>query len=75
MLCYSDPTKDTEFLFNYLETRKISEGKIYQLHKVIHFAIQLLFDMFITEINIYTFKAHKYAQNHMQVFVLSLHYF
>jgi len=27
VLCYSDPTMDTDFLFNYLETRKISEKK------------------------------------------------
>ena len=58
VLCYSDPTMDTDFLFNYLETRKISERKIYHLHKVIHIAIQLVFGMFITDINIHTFKAH-----------------
>jgi hypothetical protein len=64
VLSYSDPTIRTDFLSNYLETRKISEGKICQLHKMIHFAIQFLFDMFITEINIYKLKLAICAKSH-----------
>jgi hypothetical protein len=32
VLGYSDPSIDTDFIFDYLETCNISEGKIYHLH-------------------------------------------